>query len=120
MKWNGRTSGIAHQNLIDIRPHSGKRTSQDLAFRQRYEAHLVSCYIKEIQEPTGEHDVFVTEFILRDISYSLDVGPIENAYSDGRLVLLRRASLPDVCVVCGSPAWGNIYHIEFTPYRYPA
>lgn len=70
--------------------------------------------------PAGEHDVLATGYILRNIPYTLGVGPIENAYSDGRLVLLRRASLPDVCVVCGSPAWGNVYHREFTPYSYPA
>ena len=57
---------------------------------------------------------------LRNIPYTLTVGPIENAYCDNhlywkfsRLVLLRRASLPDVCVVCGSPARGNVLHKEF-------
>jgi hypothetical protein len=38
----------------------------------------------------------------------------------GELVLLREASLPDRCVVCGTPAQGNIYRAEFEPYRYPA
>jgi hypothetical protein len=58
---------------------------------------------------------------LRDIPYALRVGPVENTYTDhfGGLVLLRGASLPDVCVVCGSPAWGNVYHKEFEPHRYP-
>ena len=55
---------------------------------------------------------------MRDIPYTLKVGPIENAYNDGRLVLLRRAALPDVCVVCGAPAWGNVCHKEFEPHRF--
>jgi hypothetical protein len=57
---------------------------------------------------------------LRNVPYTLTVGPIENAYSDNhlywqfsRLVVLRSASLPDVCVVCGSPARGNVLHKEF-------
>jgi hypothetical protein len=59
---------------------------------------------------------------LREIPYALRVGPVENAYNDhfGGLVLLRGASLPDVCVVCGSPAWGNVFHKEFEPHRYPS
>ena len=59
---------------------------------------------------------------MRNIPFALRVGPVGNAYTDlsGRLVLLRGASLPDVCIVCGSPAWGNLYHKEFEPHCYPS
>jgi hypothetical protein len=47
------------------------------------------------------------------------VGAIENAYLDafGNLVMFREASLPDVCIVCGTPARGNLYQAEFEPHR---
>jgi hypothetical protein len=32
--------------------------------------------------------------------------------------MFREASLPDVCIVCGTPANGNVYRAEFEPYRY--
>ena len=32
--------------------------------------------------------------------------------------MLREASLPDVCIVCGSPARGNVYQAKYEPYRY--
>jgi len=32
--------------------------------------------------------------------------------------MLREASLPDVCIVCGAAARGNLYRAEFEPYRY--
>jgi hypothetical protein len=59
---------------------------------------------------------------LKDIPYGIGVGSTKSAYSDlhGGLVLLRGASLPDICVVCGSPALGNVYHKEFEPYRHPS
>ena len=52
---------------------------------------------------------------MRDIPYELKIGAPENAYCDidGHLVLLRGASLPDICVVCGSPAYGNTFNKEF-------
>lgn len=34
--------------------------------------------------------------------------------------MFRKASLPDVCIVCGSPACGNVYRTEYEPYRYPS
>lgn len=34
--------------------------------------------------------------------------------------MLREASLPDVCVVCGTPAHGSVHRAEYEPYRYPA
>jgi len=34
--------------------------------------------------------------------------------------MFREASLPDVCIVCGTPANGNVYRAEFEPYRYPS
>ncbi len=33
--------------------------------------------------------------------------------------MLREASLHDVCIVCGTPAHGNIYQAEFEPYNFP-
>jgi hypothetical protein len=34
--------------------------------------------------------------------------------------MFREASLPDVCIVCGTRAGGNVYRAEFEPYRYPS
>jgi hypothetical protein len=50
------------------------------------------------------------------------VGPIENAYlgQSADLVMFREAWLPDVSIVCVTPAGGNVYQAEFEPYRYPA
>jgi hypothetical protein len=50
------------------------------------------------------------------------IGAIEGAYLglSGDLALLREASLPDRCIVCATPAEGNVYPVEFEPYRYPA
>jgi hypothetical protein len=52
---------------------------------------------------------------VRDIPYGLKIGPLENAYCDidGRLILMCGASLPDICVVCGSSARGNTFNKEF-------
>jgi hypothetical protein len=57
---------------------------------------------------------------LRDIPYKLKIGPLENAYYDvdGHLVLLRGASLPNVCVVCGSPAHNNTISKEFEQHGF--
>jgi hypothetical protein len=65
---------------------------------------------------------FGREHTLKDIPYGITVGSTKGAYNDllGGLVLLRGASLPDVCVVCGSPARGNVYHKEFEPYWHPS
>ncbi|MFZ3215340.1 MAG: hypothetical protein WA192_04695 [Candidatus Acidiferrales bacterium] len=59
---------------------------------------------------------------MRDVLFKPRVGAVENAYRDlpAILVLFREASLPDVCIVCGTPAGGNLYRAEFEPYRYPA
>lgn len=57
---------------------------------------------------------------LRNVLYTLTIGAIEDAYCEvdaymepSRLILFRRAALPDICVVCGSPARGNVLHKEF-------
>jgi hypothetical protein len=52
---------------------------------------------------------------LRDIPYDLKIGPLDKAYCDidGHFVLMHGASLPDVCVVCGSLAHGNTINKEF-------
>jgi hypothetical protein len=57
---------------------------------------------------------------LRDVPYAVTIGATEDAYCEidtflepSRLILFRRASLPDLCVVCGSPARGNVLHREF-------
>ncbi|MGB0034103.1 MAG: hypothetical protein WBP79_01355 [Candidatus Acidiferrales bacterium] len=34
--------------------------------------------------------------------------------------MLRKASLPDVCIVCGSPACGNVYRAKYEPYSCPS
>ena len=54
---------------------------------------------------------------MRDIPYTLTVGPIKHAYHDnlGKVVVFRGASLPNVCVGCGGPAWGNTYHKDLEP-----
>jgi hypothetical protein len=59
---------------------------------------------------------------LREVFFEPRVGPIENAYlgQSADLVMFREASLPDVCIVCGTAANGNVYRAEFEPYRYPS
>jgi hypothetical protein len=58
---------------------------------------------------------------MRDVFFKPRIGAIEGAYCglSGDLVMLREASLPDVCVVCGTPAHGNVYRAEFYPHRWP-
>ena len=59
---------------------------------------------------------------MREVFFEPRVGRIENAYlgQSADLVMCREASLPDVCIACGTPAGGNIYRAEFEPYRYPS
>jgi hypothetical protein len=35
-------------------------------------------------------------------------------------VVLREASLPDLRIVCGTPAHGKVYRAKFEPYHFPA
>lgn len=58
---------------------------------------------------------------MREVFFKPRVGAIENAYLgvSGNLVMCRKASLPDVCIVCGTPAGGNVYRAEFEPHHYP-
>jgi hypothetical protein len=49
-----------------------------------------------------------------EISYSEQSASVRSAYREGAcLVLQIGSSLPDVCVACGNPAWGNVIHKEF-------
>jgi hypothetical protein len=59
---------------------------------------------------------------MREVFFKPRIGVIEGAYSDlfTRFVMLRDASLPDVCIVCGAPARGNLYRTAFEPYRFPS
>jgi hypothetical protein len=59
---------------------------------------------------------------LRDVFFKTQVGTIEKAYNDlfGGLVLLPDSSLPDVCVVCGGPANGNVHREKFKPFSAPS
>lgn len=59
---------------------------------------------------------------MRDVLFKPRIGAIEGAYSDfsARFVMLRSASLPDVCIVCGTPARGNLYRAAFEPYHFPS
>jgi len=51
---------------------------------------------------------------MTEIPFSAQSGAVRNAYRDRAfLVLQMGASLPDVCVVCGNPAWGNVVHEGF-------
>ncbi len=51
---------------------------------------------------------------MHEISFSEQSPSVRNAYRDGAyLVLQTGSSLPDVCVACGNPAWGNLIHKEF-------
>ena len=66
----------------------------------------------------GLGPLFLEECVLRDIDLKMKVGQIENAFNSlGRLVLLPDASVPDACVACGGPAWGNTYHKNFEPLK---
>jgi hypothetical protein len=48
------------------------------------------------------------------ILYATSCGSIENAYRNGdELVVRPEASLPDICVGCGNPAFGNLKQAEF-------
>jgi len=49
-----------------------------------------------------------------EISYSEQSTSVRNTYrDDAYLVLQTGSSLPDVCVVCGNPARGNVIHKGF-------
>ena len=51
---------------------------------------------------------------MTEIPYTVKSAEVRNAYRDGaNLVLQMDCSLPDVCVACGQPAWGNVIHKEF-------
>lgn len=51
---------------------------------------------------------------MHEISYSEQSTSVRNAYrDDAYLVLQTGSSLPDVCVVCGKPARGNLIHRGF-------
>ncbi len=53
---------------------------------------------------------------MMEIPFSEQSGAVRNAYRDRAfLVLQMGASLPDVCVVCGNPAAGNVVHKRFGP-----
>lgn len=56
--------------------------------------------------------------ILKDVFFKPRLGAVDNAYRglSADLVMLREASLPDVCIVCGTPAAGNTHRAEFAPY----
>jgi len=48
--------------------------------------------------------------------YAVKPAAVRSAYCDGAyLILQMHYSLPDVCVACGQPAWGNVTHREFKP-----
>ncbi len=59
---------------------------------------------------------------MREVFFKLRIGAIEGAYRgiSGDLVLLREASLPDRCIVCATPANGNIHRAKFEPLHDPA
>jgi len=49
-----------------------------------------------------------------EISYSEQSASVRNVFRDGAyLVLGIGSSLPDICVACGNPAFGNVIHKEF-------
>src|SRR5882724_10021975 len=51
---------------------------------------------------------------MMEIPFSEQSGAVRNTYRDGAfLVLQMGGSLPDVCVVCGNPAAGNVVHKRF-------
>jgi hypothetical protein len=53
---------------------------------------------------------------MTEIPFSEQSAAVRNAYRDRAfLVLQMGASLPDVCVVCGNPAAGNVVHKRFAP-----
>jgi hypothetical protein len=49
------------------------------------------------------------------ILYSAQSDTIRNAYREGdELLLVQDCSLPDICVACGNPAYGNVERKEFS------
>ena len=53
---------------------------------------------------------------MMEIPFSGQSGAVRNAYRDRTfLVLQMGASLPDMCVVCGNPAAGNVVRKRFGP-----
>jgi hypothetical protein len=53
---------------------------------------------------------------MMEIPFSEQSGAVRNAYRDRAfLVLQMGASLPDLCVVCGNPAAGNVVDERFGP-----
>jgi hypothetical protein len=53
---------------------------------------------------------------MMEIPFSEQSAVVRNAYRDHAfLVLQMGASLPDVCVVCGNPAAGNVVQKRFGP-----
>jgi hypothetical protein len=58
----------------------------------------------------------VTCELVSTINYSEQSSYVQNAYRTGdELVLQAGCSLPDLCVACGSPAWGNVEKRKFEP-----
>lgn len=56
---------------------------------------------------------------MREIQFSKQTGAIRNAYRNGdELLLLYACSLPDVCVACGKPAYGNVEHKGFLQFGF--
>ena len=52
---------------------------------------------------------------MAEISYSAQSATVKNAYRQGNdLLLLDGCSLPDICVACGNPAYGNVERKEFS------
>jgi hypothetical protein len=52
--------------------------------------------------------------LVTEKAYNKQSATVRNAYRAGHeLVLQFGGSLPDVCVACGSPAWGNVEKKEF-------
>jgi hypothetical protein len=55
---------------------------------------------------------------LKDVFFKPRLGAIENAYRglSWDLVMFREASLPDACIICGTPSFGNTHRAKFEPY----
>ena len=52
---------------------------------------------------------------MAEIVYSAQSAIVRNAYREGAdLLLLDGCSLPDICVACGNPAYGNVERREFS------
>ena len=57
--------------------------------------------------------------MLKRITYTIAGPTVENAYRDGQqFVLQPSATLPDICVACGNPAYGNVSHKKFPDSGY--